>query len=263
MKRFNNQLENMLYLIYRWISPIFDPIYFTKGIFNYPWYLRDLFNYGRSPGAEQIKLIDTYPVIYDRTATNHIDFHYWYQAAWAFNRIYQSRTDHHVDVGSQIDLIGPLLSITNVTFIDLRPIEAVWSHLESRKGSILSMPYDNNSIKSLSCLHVAEHIGLGRYGDPIDPVGTKKAAVELSRVLAPGVNLFFSLPIGKPRLCFNAHRIHSTKQILSYFKDLRLIELSGVCDDRRFYENVSPKKIDACDYGCGMFWFTKNNTLRT
>jgi hypothetical protein len=80
----------------------------------------------------------------------------------------------------------------------------------SKRGSILLIPYENNSIKSLSCLYVAEHIGLGRYGDPLDPFGTKKAAKELSRVLALDGNLYFSLPIGKPKLYFNAHRIHST-----------------------------------------------------
>ena len=95
-----------------------------------------------------------------------------------------------------------------------RPLLADLDNFDSKKGTILSMPFKDNSIPSLSCLHVAEHIGLGRYGDPLDPLGTKKTTKELSRVLVPNGNLYFSVPIGKPRLCFNAHRIHSTQQII-------------------------------------------------
>lgn len=55
------------------------------------------------------------------------------------------------------------------------------------------------SVKSLSCLHVAEHIGIGRDGDPLDPKGTIKAAHQLTGILAPDRNLYLSLPVGKPK----------------------------------------------------------------
>jgi SAM-dependent methyltransferase len=116
---------------------------------------------------------------------------------------------------------------------------------------------ESNSVRSLSCLHVAEHIGLGRYGDPLDPHGTLKACRELARVLAPGGNLYFSLPVGKPRLCFNAHRIHSVGQILDYFRDLSLVELSGIDDERRVMLQMEKSALDNADYGCGLFHFTK------
>ena len=126
-----------------------------------------------------------------------------------------------------------------------------------KKGSILNIPYQNDSIKSLSCLHVAEHIGLGRYGGKLNPKGTIEACKELERVLAPNGSLFFSVPIGKPKLIFNAHRIHSTKQIFSYFSNLKLIELSGIDDDGTFYENIDSNILNSCEYGCGLFWFEK------
>ena len=110
---------------------------------------------------------------------------------------------------------------------------------------------------SLSCLHVAEHIGLGRYGDKLDPHGTKKAAKELARVLARGGSLYFSLPIGKERLCFNAHRIHSPGRVLEYFKGLELVELSGVDDFGVLHKNLDVEKMCSWDYGCGLFHFRK------
>jgi hypothetical protein len=42
---------------------------------------------------------------------------------------------------------------------------------------------------SLSGLHVAEHIGLGRYAAPLKPHGTRQACVDSQRVLAPAGNL--------------------------------------------------------------------------
>lgn len=120
-----------------------------------------------------------------------------------------------------------------------------------------NLPYENNSVQSLSCLHVAEHIGLGRYGDTLDPEGTQKAAAELSRCLAKGGNLYFSVPVGRPRLCFNAHRIHSPCQIIDYFKDLSLVEISGTGDDKKFINNINIESLENSRYACGMFWFTK------
>jgi hypothetical protein len=119
------------------------------------------------------------------------------------------------------------------------------------------MPYADNSLESLSCLHVAEHIGLGRYGDPLDPLGTRKAAAELTRCLAKGGNLFFALPVGRSRICFNAHRIHSPKTIIDYFNKLKLVELSGTTDDKRFIENIDINILENSKYACGMFWFRK------
>jgi hypothetical protein len=104
---------------------------------------------------------------------------------------------------------------------------------------------------------VAEHIGLGRYGDPLHPEGTKKAAGELVRILAPTGNLYFSVPVGKPRVCFNAHRIHSPQQILSYFHDLELLQFSGIDDDGICRQDIAPGDLADATYACGLFHFTK------
>lgn len=229
-----------------------------SGLTKYPGYLKDLFTYRKMEGAEFIKLSDTYPCLFDKTSTTGVDSHYFYQDLWAFKKILQHNPIRHIDVGSNVVFVGFLTGITHVSFVDIRPLKVSnVSNLESIKGSILEMPFEDNSVDSLSCLHVAEHIGLGRYGDPLDPLGTKKAAAELSRCLAKGGNLFFSLPVGKPRLCFNAHRIHSPRQILDYFGGLKLIELSGSDDNKNFIENIDIEILENSRYACGMLWFTK------
>lgn len=117
--------------------------------------------------------------------------------------------------------------------------------------------FGDETLDSISSLHVIEHIGLGRYGDPIDPEGTKKAAKELTRVVAPKGNLYVSLPIGKPRLMFNSQRIHSVQQVLEMFKGLELMEFSAVHDNRRFIRHSKLNDFDEAKYACGMFWFVK------
>jgi hypothetical protein len=229
-----------------------------SGLTKYPGYLRDMLSYRRIAGAEPIKLVDTYPCLFDKTSKTGVDSHYFYQDLWAFKKIYSLKTRLHVDIGSNVNYVGFLTAITNVHFVDIRPLEVSnIKNLKSVKGSILNLPYESNSLKSISCLHVAEHVGLGRYGDALDPLGTKKAALEISRCLAKGGNLFFSLPVGKPRLCFNAHRIHSPKQIIDYFSDLKLVELSGTDDKKRFIENIDIHILGNSRYACGMFWFRK------
>ena len=112
-------------------------------------------------------------------------------------------------------------------------------------------------MQSLSCLHVIEHIGLGRYGDPINPDGARRAADELQRVVDQGGMLYLSTPIGRERVCFNAHRVFAPGTILAWFSQLTLTRFSYVADDGSLNENVSPAAVPQLDYGCGFFEFRR------
>lgn len=257
MRKYNSGLLNIGFLFYRWISPVVDPFKLFRSFSGYCRYLKDLIIYTRFQNREKIKFSNLYPCIHDSTETTPFDSHYFYQDIWAFERILDSQVTSHVDIGSRIDYVGMLSTITNVKFVDIRPLSVQLKNFECIKGSILSLPFENNSLDSISCLHVAEHIGLGRYGDELDKDGTRKACKELSRVLAVGGSLYFSLPVGKPRLCFNAHRIHSPKQILDYFADLKLTELSGIDDNVNFIRNIDIGILENSNYACGLFHFVK------
>jgi SAM-dependent methyltransferase len=228
-----------------------------RQLLRYPSFFVELRRYEEMHGAERIAFRDLFPCLDDRTATTSFDTHYFYQDIWAFRKVLESGAPEHVDVGSKIDYVGFLTAVTKVTFIDIRPLHADLANLTCKPGSILSMPFPDDSVPSLSCLHVAEHVGLGRYGDPLDPLGTVKACRELARVLAPGGNLYFGIPVGKPRVCFNAHRIHSCEQILVCFEGLRLVEFSFVDDAGRFIVDADRTSASAAKYGCGLFHFTK------
>ncbi len=222
-------------------------------------YIRDLRAYRQLPHAERLRLRDMFPQLGDRVSSSPFDRHYFFQDVWAARRVADLAPDRHVDVGSRVDYVGFLTTICEVLFIDIRPLAAELDRLESLAGSILALPLADQSTTSLSCLHVAEHIGLGRYGDPLDPLGTRRAAAELQRVLAPGGQLLFSLPVGRPRVCFNSHRIHDPRAVMAMFEELDLVEFSGIDDAGRFRRELSPEELADCRYACGLYRFERRS----
>ena len=117
---------------------------------------------------------------------------------------------------------------------------------------------EDDSIVSLSSLHAAEHFGLGRYSDPVDPWAHTKFMSSLERVLSPRGILYFSVPIGRERLEFNAHRIFDVSTVLTQFKKLRLVSFSYVDDVGELHEDVSPSGVPrSTSCGCGLFEFAK------
>lgn len=199
-----------------------------------------------------------FPQIFDKDPSSHtFDKHYVYMDQWAFKKLLNLKPKEHVDVGSSIRFLSMATTITKVKFVDIRPIKADFENFECVQGNILQMPFADNSVESLSCLHVAEHIGLGRYGDPLDPQGTQKACQELLRVLKPGGRLYFALPIGKTATYFNAHRVHIPKMILEYFNGLQLLDFAAVDDQGRFINNARMEEFENAIYACGMFEFSK------
>jgi SAM-dependent methyltransferase len=258
MRRFNDPLKDFGYVLYRSISPLFDPRRFALAIPRYMGFFRDLWRYSRLEGSEQISLSDLYPILHHKTTVTPFDKHYFYQDIWAFQRIIEKSPPYHIDIGSRVDLVGFLTCvIKKVVFVDIRPFLAYLPRLVQVQGSILQLPFADGAVISLSCLHVAEHIGLGRYGDPLDPHGTQKACRELARVLHPHGDLYFSVPVGVPRVCFNAHRIHSPRQILRFFEGLDLIEFSGVDDRGQFMRHRDLSALEQQYYACGFFHFRK------
>jgi len=196
----------------------------------------------------------------DKTADTEFDRHYIYHPAWAARVLAQTRPAEHVDIASALSFCSLASAFLPVRFYDYRPADLHLSGLQTGRADLLGLPFADASVASLSCMHTVEHIGLGRYGDPIDPDGDLKAMAELRRVLAPGGTLLLVVPVGQPRLMFNAHRIYSYAQIAESLSDLTLVEFSLIPDDPRdggLITDADPQMADAQIYGCGCFWFRR------
>jgi len=259
MKIFKNKAKNIGYFCYRIISPLIDPVRLFFGLWGYIWFTRDLILYKIKDPKSKLLSLNLFPILHEKTSITPFDAHYFYQQIWAFENILRNKPQKHVDVGSTYEMSGYLSKIVKTEFVDLRPIETNCKNLKVIKGDITHLPYEDSTLESVSCLHVVEHIGLGRYGDLIDPHGPIKACKELSRTIRKGGLLYISLPIGKPRICFNAHRVLSTKQIIKMFPNLTLVELHIVDDSGKFIKIPlnNLKVTQKLNFGCGMFIFKK------
>lgn len=227
------------------------------GFLFLPRFFSHYFRYSRMAGSQRIRAVDLQPCLGDWTIHTPFDAHYFYQGAWLARRLRTAGTNKHVDIGSSTLTMSVLSAHVETTFVDYRPLAVSLPGLTSLAGNILDLSFTDHSLPSVSCLHVIEHIGLGRYGDPLDPLGSVKAALELQRVVGAGGNLFISLPIGRERVCFNAHRVHAPASVLKMFPQMKLIEFSYVDDSGQYLEHKHVENALDFEYGCGLFHFQK------
>lgn len=240
----------------------FYPRTLAKSLKNLPTYLMDLRRYRKMNDMPsfQFGMSDAFPILTDMDAGAGIaGGHYFHQDLWAARKIFERRPRQHFDIGSRVDgFVAHLLVFMPITVVDIRPIESNirgLTFLQDDAAELANLP--DNSVDSLSTLHVAEHFGLGRYTDPIDPRACFKFMASLQRVLAPGGRLYFSVPIGRERVEFNAHRVFAPQTILSCFSKLQLISFSFVGDDANLYEDQSPDSLPQSEMACGLFEFSK------
>lgn len=201
---------------------------------------------------------DIYPCLFDKTTLTPFDGHYIYHPAWAMRIISKIKPQKHVDISSTLHFCTTLSAFIPVDFYDFRPADLTLSNLKSLKADLTNLHFEDSSIQSLSCMHTIEHIGLGRYGDPIDPDGDLKAINELKRVCAKGGNLLLVVPVGIQKVLFNAHRIYNPMQIIKYFEGFHLKEFALITDSNEFIDGADLGIAANQTYGCGCFWFIKN-----
>jgi len=254
-------LYKIFAFVYRFFSPLFDIFRFIKTIKWYFWYIKDLFLFKKK--WWKIKILDLYPILLDKTYNTGVDYHYFYQQLWCFNEIIANKPEQHIDIGSTYSMSWYIASITKAVFVDIRPINIDINNLFTIKWDIINLPFKNNSIESLSCLHVIEHIWLWRYWDKLDVNWDIKWISELKRVLQKWWKLYFSTPIWKEKIQFNAHKIYHINTIIKYFNWLNLKKLNFVFDNWTVKYNADlndiSNKIDKweIEYWLWFFIFTK------
>lgn len=207
----------------------------------------------------QVHWKDRWPQLDDATQTLPFDAHYVYHTAWAARVVAQIHPQKHIDISSYTYFATLVSAFVPVEFYDFRPANIHLSQLECGAADLCQLAFETQSVESISCMHTIEHIGLGRYGDPVDPNGDKKALHELQRVVRPNGDLLIVVPTGKPRIQFNAHRIYDPQMIFDALSELKLQSWSLLPDDssRGLVDNPSREFALQQKYGCGCYWFKR------
>ena len=212
-------------------------------------------------GRFKLSINEMFAFLFDNTKFTSFDRHYTYHTSWAARKVKEINPNYHVDISSSLYFSTIVSAFVPVKFYDFRPAKVTLSNLECGEADLRNLPFETNSIPCISCMHTIEHVGLGRYGDPIDPTGDLKSISELKRVVSKGGSLLFVVPIGRSVLRFNAMRIYAYEQVIEYFSDFKLQEYSLIheySEDGEITINATKSESDKEEYGCGCFWFIKN-----
>ena len=129
------------------------------------------------------------------------DASYVLHTAWAARVLQETKPVKHVDISSYVYFVALVSAFVPMESYDYRPLNLPLSGVTSGFANLTELPFPDNSVKSLSCMHTLEHVGLGRYGDPLDREGDIKAAHELQRVLSYGGDLLVASPMAPRNWC--------------------------------------------------------------
>ena len=226
---------------------------------SYESFRRDLEKFRASEESRFESKIEIAPILDENTSDMGYEPHYTYHLAWAARKLKSRAPVKHYDFSSSLAFCAIASAWIDIFHFDYRSPTITLAGLRAGQADLMGLPFPDGSLDSVSCMHVVEHVGLGRYGDPIDPQGDRNAAAELSRVLAPGGHLLFVVPVGEPRICFNAHRVYGLSQVLDLFTTLKLEDYAIVPDDYfgGMLERPAEEVILEQKWGCGCFHFVK------
>lgn len=238
---------------------------YLKGL---PAFLKEYKEIRRQAGisAKEFPFGPTYPCLEDRRQeSGTAKGHYFHQDLLVAGRIFTNQPTRHVDIGSRIDgLVAHVASFREIEVLDIRDLTSPSPNIVFRRADLMASDFTlSDYCDSVSCLHALEHFGLGRYGDRIDYGGHLMGWENIHRMLKKGGKLYFSVPIGRQRIEFNAHRVFSVAYLLKMMEGpYRLDSFSFVDDagDLRRDPAMTPEAIRdnfGCRYGCGIFELTR------
>lgn len=198
-----------------------------------------------------------------KKSAGSVDPHYFNQDILVAAQIFQKNPARHVDIGSRLEgFIAHVASFRPIEVFDIRPVKTEIPNIIFRQADLMQ-PADDllECCDSLSSLHVIEHFGLGRYGDPVDLNGHLKGFLNLTKMVKPGGNLYLSFPIGRSRVEYNSCRIFDPNEVFSWAgaETLKLERFAFVDDSGRVYPESQPEIAAkmALSYGCGIYTFVK------
>ncbi len=191
--------------------------------------------------------------------------HYFYQDLYVARKVFENNPVRHVDIGSRIDgFVAHVASFREIEILDVRDLHLAIPSIRFTRADLTAKEFPLvDYTDSLSCLHALEHFGLGRYGDPVNYDGHLIGWGNMHRMLKKGGKFYFSVPIGRQRIEFNAHRIFSVATLLNLMDQRYDVDsFAYINDAHEFIADVtldepSIRENFGCRYGCGIFELTK------
>ena len=244
-----------------------DPHAFFEAVVALPRFVRDWLRF-RSAYGSRVSLMPCLHDWYSRGDATHSE--YFWQDLLVARWVFAANPRRHVDVGSRIDgFVAHLASFREVEMLDVRPVSRPVPGVTFKRADLMQRvapaPRGEAYCDSLSCLHALEHFGLGRYGDPLDPIGYERGIANMAGLLERGGRFYLSTPIGRERVEFNANRVFDPRTIIrcAQSNGLRLDQLTVVGADGLLAEAALSEQhlqqLAQDHYNLGIFIFTKTD----
>ena len=235
---------------------------------NYPrWDKDSLHTYMVTRGRQnEFPVDDSCPFLEDRgVSAGNVGSDYFLQDIYMAQQIFRNNPNKHVDIGSRVDgFVAHVATFREIELFDIRPICNNIKNISFKQADIMdetSIP--SNYCDSISSLHVIEHIGLGRYGDRIDPEGHIVAFQNIAKILKPGGLFYFSVPMGRQRVEFNGQRVFGIRYLLRWvsldfeIKSFAYIDDANILHTDSDYHSEAAKDSFGCETGCALFVLRK------
>ena len=232
-----------------------------------PSFVRDFFRLKKQRGLDTLFPFGPLnPITFERNEeSGTMSGHYFHQDLLIARKLYHSRPQKHVHIGSRTDgFVAHVAVFREIEILDIREQTSKVKNITFRQADLMELREDlRDYCDSISSLHAIEHFGLGRYGDPIDYQGYKKAIENITCMLQKGGTFYFSVPIGPQRIEFNAHRVFSVAYLLALLGEhFDLQSFSYVNDAGDLFEDIelTPNEVQTSfgyQYGCGIFELRK------
>lgn len=107
--------------------------------------------------------------------------------------------------------------------LDVRDYPLMHPRLISVKEDIRGTSFPSDFFDTAIALSTLEHIGLGFYGEPVDPHGDRKAAIEIFRILKPGGRFLLTVPFGRPATT-SGHRVYDAARLRALLAEFQIQE---------------------------------------
>lgn len=237
-----NSLKKKLFIKVHWFlsSQIgLDVLLILKSMRGTPSFIKDLSLFLGKIKTDRIKF-SLKPCLHDRFEEGGVTkTEYFWQDLIVAKWIFEANPVKHVDIGSRLDgFVAHVASFRSIEVFDVRNVTTQISGIIFRQiditnsGAIVEMSslesnsessnFINGYCDSLSCLHVLEHLGLGRYGDQIDLYGYRKGLSNMAKLVKPNGTFYLSTPVGQERVEFNANWVFNPITIVNLAKESEL-----------------------------------------
>lgn len=230
------------------------------------WFKNDYKKFKSLTNDVEFPISDSFPILSERgESAGTTKTHYFVQDLYVAQKLFDNNPQKHVDIGSRIDgFVAHVASFRKIELLDIRKMESNIKNVSFKQADLMdsgNLPIDY--CDSISSLHALEHFGLGRYGDPIDPEGHIKGFNNITKILKSGGIFYFSVPMGRQRIEFNAHRVFGMPYLLKLVsKDYEIKSFAYLDDESDLHtdadltdENIN--KSFGCEYGCAIFELKK------